>query len=142
MADSHVKQRKKHQNHYKKTAHGTSAAFFCFFFRLKIHLSSICSFFTTQISLCRSRPYKSPHRTSAGHVLMGLPLIYGSPRRRGESEPSPGGRLPTPRFSSSGQEHNFSLPPGTSCLPRQSMLGFRSCATPPGTSRRGTLYTV
>ena len=57
----------------------------------------------------KSRPYKSQHRTStcAGHVLMGLLLIYGSPPRRGESEPPPGGRLPTLRFSSCGQEHSF-----------------------------------
>ena len=76
---------------------------------------------------------------------MGLPLLYGSPPRRGGSEPSPGGRLPTPRFSSCGQEHSFryhqvhlACPQAVICW----MLGFRSCATPIGTSRRGTLYIL
>ena len=41
------------------------------------------------------------------YVLMGLPLIFGSPPRPRESEPYPEGRLPTLRFSSCGQEHSF-----------------------------------
>ena len=70
------------------------------------------SFFTTHKFYCvRVARKKSSRRTStgAGHVLMGLPLIYGSPSRRGESEPYPGGRLSTLRFSSCGQEHRFHL---------------------------------
>ena len=74
---------------------------------------------------------------------MRLPLLYDSPPRRGESEPSPGGRLPTLRFSSCGQEHGFHYHQVHLICPqmvRCCMLGFRSCATPLGTSRRGTLY--
>ena len=70
---------------------------------------------------------------------MGLALVYGSPPRREESEPSPGGRLPTLRFSSCRQEQSFHYhqvhlicPQAIRCW----MLGFGSCATPLGTSRR------
>ena len=70
---------------------------------------------------------------------MGIPLIYGSSPRWGESEPSPGGRFPT-LHSSCGQEHSFHYhqvhricPQAVRCW----MLGFRSCATPLSTSRRG-----
>ena len=74
---------------------------------------------------------------------MGLPLIHGSPPRRRESEPYPAERLPTLRFSSCGQEHSFHYyqvhlicPQTVRCW----MFGFRSCATPSGTSRRETMY--
>ena len=73
---------------------------------------------------------------------MGLPLLHGSPPRRGESEPPPGGRLPTFRFSSCGQEHgvhyhhvHLICPQAVRCW----MPGFRFCATPLGTSHWGTL---
>ena len=58
-------------------------------------------FFTSQIFkiyCIRVARTKSPHRAStrAGHVLTGLQLLYGSPPRRGESEPSSGtSYLPT-----------------------------------------------
>ena len=144
IADFHTKQetKKKHQNHDRKTAHGTTADF-VFFCRLNIHLSTF--YFSPRKVYCiRVAHIKSPHRTStgAGHVLMGLPLTYGSSPRRAESEPYPGGRLPTLRFSSCGQEHSFHshqvhliCPQTVRCW----ILGFRSCATPLGTSRRGTL---
>ena len=74
---------------------------------------------------------------------MGLPLLYGYPPRRGESERSPAGRLPTLRSSSCRQEDSFRYrqvhvfcPQAVRCW----MFGLRSCATPLGTSRRGTLY--
>ena len=99
------KKKKKHKNHDRKTAHGTTADF-VFFCRLSIHLSSFY-FLPRKFYCVRVARIKSPHRasTGAGHVLMGLPLIYGSPPQRGESEPYPGGRLLTLRFSSGGQEH-------------------------------------
>ena len=105
-------------------------------------------FFTTQNLLHKSRPYKKSAsyeywRRTRTHVL--LPPIYGSPPRRGESEPYPGGRLPTRRFSSCGQEHSFHYHQVHLICPqtvRCWMLGFRSCATPLGTCRRGTLYLV
>ena len=79
------------------------------------------------------------------YLLMGLPLRYGgSPPRRRESEPYPGGRLPTLRFSRCGQEHSFRYHEVHLICPQTDrcwMFGFRSCATPLGTSRRGTLYT-
>ena len=52
---------------------------------------------------------------------MGLPLISGSPPRRRESEPYPGGRLPTLRLELRTRE-KFLLPPGTSCLPTDSQM--------------------
>ena len=75
---------------------------------------------------------------------MGLPLIYGSPPRREESEPYPGRRLPTLRFSRCGQQHSFHHHQVHLICPQTAvrcwMLGFRSCATPLGTFRRGALY--
>ena len=110
-ADSHTKPRKKIKtNHDRKTAHGTTAGFFS----PVENPSFVHLFFTTQFfknyCIIRVARTKSPHgaRTRAGHVLRRLPLLlYGSPPRRGESEPSPEGRLPTLRFSSCGQEHSF-----------------------------------
>ena len=145
IADFHTKQgtKKKHQNHDRKTAHETTVHF-VFFCQLNIHLSAFY-FLPRKFYCTRVARIKYPHRTStgAGHVLMGLPLIYGSPRR-GESEPYPGGCLPTLRFSSCGQEHSVHYhqvhliwPQTVRCW----MLGFRSCATPLGTPRRGTLYS-
>ena len=146
MAESHTKQRKKHKiNHDRKTAHETTAVFLPVENPPFIHL-----FFTTQIlnfHCIRVARTKCPHRAStrAGHVHMGLPPLYGSPPRLGESEPSPGGRLPTLRFSSCGQEHSFHYHQVHLFCPQAViywMLGFRSCATPVGTSRRGTLYII
>ena len=84
---------------------------------------------------------KNPHRTRAVHVVMGIPLLFVSPPRRGESEPSPGGRFLTLN-SSCGQEHSFHChqvhricPQAVRCW----MLGLRSRATPLTTVRRGTL---
>ena len=111
------------------------------FYRLVIHLSSIY-LLPRKIYCIRVASTKSPHRTRAGHVLMGLPLLYGAPPRRGESEPSPGGCLPTLRFSSCGQEHSLHYHQVHLNCPqavRRWMLGFCSSATPLGTSRRGTL---
>ena len=131
-------------NHDRKTARGTTAVFF-----LPVENPPFVHIlFTTKTSkfYCASvARTKSPHRAStrAGHVLIGLPCLYGFPPRRGESEPSPGGRLPTLRFSRCGQEHSFHhnqknliCPQAVRCW----MLRFRSCATPLGTSRRGTLF--
>ena len=131
-------------NHDRKTAHGTTAVFFS-----RVENPPFAhSFFTTQkfkfYCIVRVARTKSPHcaSTRGGHILMRLPRLYGSPPRRGESEPSPGGRLPTLRSSSCGHEHSFHYhrvhvicPQAVRCW----MLGFRSCATPLGTSRRGTL---
>ena len=70
IADFHTKQqetKKKHQNHDRKTAHGTTAdLFFC---RLKIHLFVVL-FLARKIYCIRVARIKSPHRTStgAGHV--------------------------------------------------------------------------
>ena len=57
MADSHTKQRRKHQNNDRKTVHGTIAGFF-FRCRLKIHVSSI--YFSPRKFYClhKSRLYK------------------------------------------------------------------------------------
>ena len=131
-------------NHNRKIAHGTQL----FSFLPVENPPFVHLFFSTQIfkfDCTRVTRTKSPHRASirAGHVLMGLPLLYGSPPRREESKPSPGGRLPTLRFSSCGQEHSFHYHQVHLVCPqavRCGMLGFRFGATSLGTSRRGTLY--
>ena len=137
-ADSHMKQTTKHQNHDEKTAHGTNAdsVTFC---RLKIHFSSVY-FSPRKIYCIRVARTSSPDRIRTGHVLMGLPLIYGSPPQPGESEPSPGRPFPTHH---SVADKNIVFTTTSYILFAQAvrcwMLGFRSCATPLGTSRRGTL---
>ena len=65
---------------------------------------------------------KSPHRTRAVHDVTGIPLLYGSPPRRGESEPSPGGRFPT-LHSSCGQEHSLHCTRYIGFAHRQSDVG-------------------
>ena len=147
MSDSHTKQKKKTS---KPTTIERPRTEQLLFFLVPVENPPFIQlFFTTQIFkfyCIRVARTKSPHRAStcAGHVPMGLPLLlYGSPPRRGESEPSPGGRLPTIRFSSCGQEHSFyyhqihlACPQAVICW---MLTGFRSCATPLGTFRRGTL---
>ena len=108
-----------------------------FFLPVKIHLSSFYLLPRKFYCVIAAR-IKSSHRTStgAGHVLMGLPHIYGSPLQRGESEPYPGGRLSTLRLSGCGQEHSFQYHQVHLICPqtvRCCMLGLRSCATPLGT---------
>ena len=82
--------------------------------------------------------------TRAGHEL-GLPLFYDYLPRRGESEPSPAGRLPPPPVSRASDK-NASVTTTRYIFFAQAcqavtcwILRFRSCATPLGTSRRGTL---
>ena len=80
------KRRKKHQNYDRKAAHGTSADFV--FFPVE-NPPFILFFLPRKFHSIRVARIKSPHRpsTGAGHVLMGLPLTYGCPPRRGKSEP-------------------------------------------------------
>ena len=137
-----MKRRKKHQNHGINTAHGTTADFL---FAVGKTIFRPFIFTTQKLPHIRVARTKSPQCTHAVNVLMGMPLIHGSPPQRGENEPSPVGRLPTLRFSSCGQAHSFHYhqvhlicPQAVRCW----MVGFRSCATPLGTSRRGTLYCV
>ena len=121
---THTKQqytKKKHQNHDRKTRHGTAAGF-VFFCRLNMHLSSF-HFLPRKFYCIRVARIKRPHRTStgAGHVLMGLPLIYGSPpRRRARNVP---GRAPlyTPLLELRTRT-KFSIAPGTSYLPTDSQM--------------------
>ena len=111
MVDSHTKQKKISKPTTIKRPR-TEQLLFIF---LPVENPPFSSIYMSQrnffnVHCIRAARTKSPHRAStrAGHVLMrSLPLLYGSPPRRGESEPSPGGRLPTLRFSSCGQEHSF-----------------------------------
>ena len=95
MADSHTHETKKIQTTIKTSRTEQLQ----FLFRLPVeNPPSVHLFFTMQNLLhVRVARTKSPHRTStrAGHVLTGFPLLYGSPPRREESEPYPGGRFPT-----------------------------------------------
>ena len=134
-----MKQRKK-KNMIKSPR--TEQLLFFFVCRLKLHLSFHIYFTTQTLQHKRVARTQSPHRTLAVPVLMEMPLLHGFPPRRGESEPSPGGRFPTLHLSC-GQEPAFTFHQvhrirlqAVRCW----VLGFRSCATPLSTSRRRTLY--
>ena len=99
MADSHMKQRRTHQNHDKKTAHGQ--LLFFFFCQLIIHLSSM--YFLPRKFMCvRVDRTKSHRPTRAGHVRMGLPLTSLWFSTTTGTEGTVPERAPTLRLSSCG----------------------------------------
>ena len=142
-----IRNNRKQRKNIKTTIErrSTEQLLILFFLPVK-HPPFVLLFFTSQILLHKSRPYKksaSYSSTGAGHVFMGLPLIYGSPPRRGESEPSREGASPHSASRAADKNIVFTTTRYMLFAHRQVrcwMLGFRSCPTPLGTSRRGTLY--
>ena len=92
MADSHACETKKKQSRDEKAGHGTASVFFC----LPVENPPSVQLFFTTLNLLHIRVGRteSPHCARAVHVPMGLPLLYGSPPRRGRERIVPVRALP------------------------------------------------
>ena len=146
MTDSHTTRRKKHQKPTAIERPRTEQLLF-FFPGLESTFRPFVLHANFQFLLRKSRPYKksSSCEYSCWTHIDGITTSLRFFTTTGRERTVPGRAPPHIRFSSCGQDHSFHYhrvhlicPQAVRCW----MLGFRSCATPLGTSRRGALYIV